>query len=143
MEPAGETGFPLPGGEALTPPPPDAAADEHREGLAALPDGMLAADLELSVSGLTAFAEPVTGSCASMASQPTVIATLSDGSTLRVGFAEEGGTLLLAAAGIESAHTLAGVDLDATSGGFRLAADLLTEGTSERSGRLVLDGTCR
>lgn len=140
---AGATGRPLPGTEALTPPPPDSAADDHVTGLGSLPDGRLTADLALTVSGLTAFAEQVTGSCATMSSEPTLAAVLSDGSTLRVTFGGSGGRLLLTAPGIEVRQTLASPEVTAGAESFRVASDLFTQGTSEHSGRIVLEGTCR
>jgi hypothetical protein len=141
-EAAAVTGQPLPGDEALTPPPPDPEGGDHVDQLATVSDGTLAADLELTVSGLTGFAEPVTGTCAAMATGPTLDMRLSDGSTLSLAFDGDGGSLVLAAPGIEVRQTLDAVDLSVSGTSVSLGADLLTEGTSERSGRLSLDGTC-
>jgi hypothetical protein len=96
----------------------------------------------MTVSGLTGFSEPVTGTCSGMATTPTLDFRLSDGSTFHVSFRADGGSLLLAAPGIEVRQTLAAVDLTATSTSLRVAADLLTEGTTENSGRLLIDGAC-
>ncbi len=141
-EAAGTTGEPLPGHEALTPPPPDPQADDRADRLAALPDGPLAGDLDLTVSGLTGFAEQVTGTCAGSAGTTTLRTALSDGSTLTLTFDDDGGALLLAAPGIEVRQTFDAVDLTVSGRSVSLDADLLTEGTSERSGHLTLDATC-
>jgi hypothetical protein len=141
-EEAGETGEPIPGDEALTPAPPDPAAEEHQGDLAALPDGRFAGTLDLTVSGLTGFSQRVAGSCSSMGSTPTLEFPLSDGSTVRVSFQADGGSLLLAAPGIEVRQTLDAVELTAGSDSLRVAAELLTEGTTENSGRLLVEGTC-
>jgi hypothetical protein len=136
------TGFALPGDEALSPAPPDPAADEHLRGVGSLPDGAFAGKLELTVSGLVGFAEPVAGSCSDMATAPAFRVGLSDGSSLELGFGEGGGTLLLSASGIEVRQTLSEVAMRAEAGTVTVDAQLLTDGTSERSGRLHLSGTC-
>jgi hypothetical protein len=141
-EEPGQTGDPMPGDEALTPPPPDPESGDHLGLLATAPDGPLEGDLDLAVSGLTAFAEPVTGTCAAMATSPVLEMTLSEGSTLTVRFDGDGGSLLLAAPGIEVRQTLDAVSLTTEGGSVSLGADLLTEGTTERSGRLALEATC-
>jgi hypothetical protein len=142
-ETAGRTGRPIPGVEALTPPPPDPAAGKHLDGLAKVPDGRLAGTFDMTVSGLTGFSESVAGTCSNMATSPTLEFPLSDGSTFRMSFGADGGSLLLAAPGIEVRQTLAAVELTGEGGALRVAADLLTEGTSENSGHLVVEGTCR
>ena len=139
---AGETGEPIPGDEALTPPPPDPAAEEHRGDLAVLPDGRFAGTLDLTVSGLTGFSERVAGTCSSMGTTPTLEFPLSDGSTFRVSFQADGGELLLAAPGIEVRQTLDAVELTAGPESLRVSAELLTDGTTENSGRLLVDGAC-
>jgi hypothetical protein len=102
----------------------------------------LAGKFDMTVSGLTGFSESVAGTCSNMASSPTLEFPLSDGSAFRMSFGADGGSLVLAAPGIEVRQTLAAVELAGDGGSLRVAADLLTEGTSENSGRLLVEGTC-
>jgi hypothetical protein len=131
----------LPGDEALTPPPPDPAADGYRQALAGLADGALSGSLQLAVSGLVAYDEQITGRCRPSASPPAVEAQLSDGSVLRLTAADDGLTTALTAPGIEVRHSLADVELG-TSGGTVVSGRLLTEGTTEPSGSLRMEFTC-
>ena len=96
----------------------------------------------MTVSGLTGFSEQVAGTCSGMATSPTIEFPLSDGSAFRMSFGADGGSLLLAAPGIEVRQTLDAVEV--TAGAVR----------SERGGgpahgrddgelrTLQVDGTC-
>jgi hypothetical protein len=140
--PSPVTGSPgLPGDEALTPPPPDPAAPDHVTLLAGLPVGTLSGSVELNVSGLVSFAEPVTGACTETDDGRGFESELSDGSQLRIAFGADGGSLDLTAPGVEVQQTLTAVDLR-VDGGLTLAAGLLTGGTSEPSGSLQLQVVC-
>ncbi|WP_299952271.1 hypothetical protein [uncultured Modestobacter sp.] len=130
----------LPGDEALTPPPPDPAAQDLRAQFADLVAGQLAAALDLQLSGLAAFAEQVVGDCSP--DEATLTATLSDGSEVELRFTEDQGELVVRAPGIVVEQTLTDVDLAVEGRTFRLDAGLLTAGTSEESGHLGLEGTC-
>jgi hypothetical protein len=140
--PAGGTGIPgLPGDEALSPPPPDPAADDHRALLSALPAGALTGTVELTVSGLVGFAEPVTGRCLSDQADPVLEVDLSDGSVLRVAAGSDGLQSALRAPGVEARHTVADVRLAAGPPAV-VAGGLLTDGTTEPAGSLHLEFTC-
>jgi hypothetical protein len=140
--PTGGTGIPgLPGDEALTPPPPDPAADDHRSLLGALPAGALAGTVELTVSGLVGFAEPVTGRCLTAETNPVLEVDLSDGSVLRVEAGSDGLASVLRAPGVEARHTLADVRLAAGPPAV-MSGHLLTDGTTEPAGSLHLEFRC-
>lgn len=132
----------LPGEEALTPPPPDPRAPGQMADLGDLPDGPLAGHLQLSLSGLVAFDEAVTGSCATMATGPALSVRLADGSVLRLAFDRERASSVLTAPGIEARHALDDVRTSVSGSEVEVEADLLTDGTTERSGTLVLTGRC-
>jgi hypothetical protein len=140
--PAGGTGIPgLPGDEALSPPPPDPAADDHRALLGGLPSGALAGTVELTVSGLVGFAEPVTGRCLTGETDPVLEVDLSDGSVLRMEAGSDGVHGALRAPGVEARHTLADVRLAAGPPAV-MSGRLLTDGTTEPAGSLHLEFTC-
>jgi microcompartment protein CcmK/EutM len=132
----------LPGDEALTPPPPDPEASDQLAALAALPDGALAGHVQLAVSGLAAFDEPVDGTCTGMAVAPMLEARLSDGSLLRVSFDADRATSVLTAPGIEARHALDNVRTTVDGTAVSIEGDLLTDGTTERSGSLLVTGEC-
>jgi hypothetical protein len=134
-------GPPLPGDEALTPPPPDPGAGDLLTRLDGLPVGALVGSLDLQVSGTAAFAEAVRGSCSGSSQARSFVMDLSDGSSLEISFGPDGGRSRLTAPGIEVDQTLTAVDLQ-VDGGLVVSADLLTGGTSEPSGHLALTGTC-
>jgi hypothetical protein len=138
---AGPTETGLPGDEALSPPPPDPAGPDLVAQLSRLPVGGLSGTVDLAVSGLTAFAEPVQGRCTQTADGRGFEIGLSDGSVLEVGFGPDGGVSRLTAPGIAMEQTLSDVDLQ-VDGGFRFSAGLLTGGTTEPSGHLTLSGVC-
>lgn len=132
---------PLPGDEALVPPPPDPRAADLLQQLEMLAVGTLAGTVDLQVSGITAFSETVSGECTQSAGGRGFTADLSDGSVLQVDFGASGGTSVLRAPGIEVDQTLTDVHLRVDDG-VALVADLLTGGTSEPSGHLEITGTC-
>jgi hypothetical protein len=109
--------------------------------LGGLPEGALAGDIQLTVSGLVGFAEPATGRCLTGGTAPALEVDLLDGSVLRIDATRTGITTSLRAPGVEAGHTLTDVEL--TPGPrIVLAGDLLTEGTTEPSGSLRLEFTC-
>jgi hypothetical protein len=131
----------IPGDEALSPPPPDPGAADFAEQLGALPAGPLASTVDLSVSGLVAFAEEASGRCLPTGSDPAVEVDLSDGSVLRLTAGADGLSSVLSAPGVEARHTLTDVQL--TPGPpVVVAGQLLTGGTSEPSGSLRMEFTC-
>ncbi|MGY1807340.1 hypothetical protein ACI8AF_08210 [Blastococcus sp. SYSU D00669] len=131
----------LPGDEALSPPPPDPAAEDYRQVFAALPEGRLSGRLRLSVSGLVAYDEQVTGSCRPAADPPAVEAVLADGSVFRLTAGDEGLGTVLVAPGIEVPHTVTDAAVTG-SGPVVVAGGLFTGGTSEPSGSLQMEFTC-
>ncbi|MCZ2822326.1 hypothetical protein O2V63_18455 [Modestobacter sp. VKM Ac-2977] len=131
----------LPGDEALSPPPPDPAAPTLLTQLNGLTVGTFRGTVDLAVSGLTAFAEPVQGRCTQTPDGRGFELVLSDGSQLTVSFGPDGGASRLAAPGIDVEQTLHDVDLE-VSGDLELTAGLYTGGTTEPSGSLTLSGTC-
>lgn len=138
---SGSAGPGLPGDEALTPPPPDPAGPDLVARLGQLPAGTLTGTVDLAVSGLTAFAEPVQGRCTETPQGRGFELTLSDGSVFQLGFGPDGGNSRLTAPGVVVEQTLSDVDLQ-VDGGFRFSAGLLTGGTTEPSGHVSLTGSC-
>ena len=132
----------LRGVEALTPPPPDPAEAGHVAGLAAVPDGAFSGSLRLRLSGLTAYEEKVTGSCAGMGTQPVLAVHLADGTRLAITFAGGRATSRLQAPGIDEQLLLDGVHTTTAGSTVAVMADLLAAGTSERVGDLALNGRC-
>jgi hypothetical protein len=132
----------LPGDDALEPLGPDALAADHLAVLADLPSGELEGRLEMTLSGLVAFAESVHGTCSHDEATATFSATLADGSALVVQFAQHGGRAVLTAPGIDVRSVFDGPDVRASEGAFTVASTLVTDGTSESSGTLRLAGTC-
>ena len=131
----------LPGDEALTPPPPDSAAADHLARLADVPTGALTGHLTMTVSGLAAFDEDVTGTCSRTDGLPVFRATLSDGSTWEVAFGEDGATSSLEAPGVRVDQQLRETDVS-VSEQVVVGASLLTTGTSEPSGSVEVEFTC-
>lgn len=131
----------LPEDEALVPASPDSRAGDLLTRLANVPQGALVGHLSMSVSGLAAFDEDVSGTCGRIDDRPVFEAALADGSLLRVEFGVDGGVSTLSAPGIRVDQVLREVELtvDRTVG---VSAVLLTTGTSEPSGSLELEASC-
>ena len=132
----------LPGEEALQPAPPDPDGPQFADQVAGLPDGVLDGDVQLLFAGLAGFDEPVTGTCDTVSTPPTLAFALADGSSVTLRFERSGGELSVAAPGVAVEEVLRDVQMEVSGSEVTLDAELLTAGSSENSGDLTLQASC-